>query len=51
MVVGGVCTYAAHPRNGLRLTGRIDWWTIKAVGQEDFEDVKVPDAPAKKVQS
>lgn len=22
-----------------------DWYTIKAVGQDEFEDVKVPDAP------
>lgn len=26
-------------------------WTLKAVGQEDFEDVKVPDEPRKPQQS
>ncbi|KEZ44252.1 hypothetical protein SAPIO_CDS3197 [Scedosporium apiospermum] len=27
------------------------WWTITAVGQDNFEDVKVPDAPVRKAQS
>lgn len=27
------------------VTGCIYWYTLKAVGQDDFEDVKVPDAP------
>ncbi|KAJ0312044.1 hypothetical protein COL516b_001109 [Colletotrichum fioriniae] len=25
--------------------GAVYWYTIKAVGQDEFEDVKVPDAP------
>lgn len=24
----------------------LDFWTMKKIGQDDFEDVKVPDAPA-----
>ncbi len=27
-----------------------DWFTIRAVSQDDFEDVKVPDAPAQSPQ-
>ncbi|EHK16840.1 uncharacterized protein TRIVIDRAFT_162874, partial [Trichoderma virens Gv29-8] len=27
------------------LVGGVYWYTINAVGQDDFEDVKVPDAP------
>ncbi|KAH0528108.1 hypothetical protein TsFJ059_003011 [Trichoderma semiorbis] len=27
------------------LVGGVYWYTISAVGQDDFEDVKVPDAP------
>lgn len=30
---------------------RADMYTIKAVGQDEFEDVKVPDAPAQSAQS
>ncbi|KAL2758825.1 hypothetical protein ACRALDRAFT_1092538 [Sodiomyces alcalophilus JCM 7366] len=33
---------------GLGLTaivGAVYWYTLKAVGQDDFSDVKVPDAP------
>ncbi|SPO00911.1 uncharacterized protein DNG_03659 [Cephalotrichum gorgonifer] len=33
------------------VVGGVYWWTLKAVGQEDFEDVKVPDAPVRKAQS
>lgn len=25
----------------------LDWYTLRAVGQDDFEDVKVPEAPRK----
>lgn len=28
--------------------GAIYWYTLKAVGQDEFEDVKVPAAPARK---
>ncbi|QUC17838.1 uncharacterized protein UV8b_02079 [Ustilaginoidea virens] len=31
----------------LTLVGGIYWYTLKAVGQDDFDDVKVPDAPQK----
>ncbi|OTA07764.1 hypothetical protein A9Z42_0086850 [Trichoderma parareesei] len=27
------------------LVGGVYWYTLNAVGQDDFEDVKVPDAP------
>ncbi|KAL2113495.1 hypothetical protein VUR80DRAFT_3657 [Thermomyces stellatus] len=33
------------------VVGGIYWWTINAVGQDDFEDVKVPDEPVRKSQS
>ncbi|EXV03011.1 coiled-coil domain-containing protein 56 [Metarhizium robertsii] len=29
----------------LAVVGGIYWYTLKAVGQDDFDDVKVPDAP------
>ncbi|KAG5982588.1 hypothetical protein E4U55_001694 [Claviceps digitariae] len=32
----------------LVVVGGIYWYTLKAVGQDDFDDVKVPDAPPKK---
>ncbi|GKT40182.1 cytochrome c oxidase assembly factor 3, mitochondrial [Colletotrichum spaethianum] len=31
--------------------GAVYWYTIKAVGQDDFEDVKVPDAPRQQAKS
>ncbi|KAF4335260.1 hypothetical protein FBEOM_10910 [Fusarium beomiforme] len=31
----------------LAVVGSIYWYTLNAVGQDNFEDVKVPDAPAK----
>ncbi|KKA30567.1 hypothetical protein TD95_001083, partial [Thielaviopsis punctulata] len=36
---------------GLALTGVVGavyWYTLNAVGQENFDDVKVPEEPAKK---
>ncbi|PKS10527.1 hypothetical protein jhhlp_002280 [Lomentospora prolificans] len=33
------------------VVGGVYWWTIRAIGQDNFEDVKVPDAPARKVES
>jgi cytochrome c oxidase assembly factor 3 len=29
----------------LAVVGSIYWYTLNAVGQDNFEDVKVPDAP------
>jgi len=29
------------------LTSHADYYTLNAVGQDDFEDVKVPEAPRK----
>ncbi|OHE92309.1 hypothetical protein CORC01_12371 [Colletotrichum orchidophilum] len=31
--------------------GAVYWYTIKAVGQDEFEDVKVPDAPRQPAKS
>lgn len=31
-------------------TTATDWYTIKAVGQDNFEDVKVPDTPRQSQQ-
>ncbi|KAF7558890.1 hypothetical protein G7046_g5269 [Stylonectria norvegica] len=45
-VVGGICT-----RNGIAFAAvhstdiALDYYTITAVGQDDFDDVKVPDNP------
>lgn len=39
---------------GLALLGVVSgvyMWTINAVGQDNFEDVKVPDAPVRKTES
>ncbi|KAL7790973.1 hypothetical protein V8C37DRAFT_383020 [Trichoderma ceciliae] len=33
------------------LVGGVYWYTINAVGQDDFEDVKVPDAPRQQSQA
>ncbi|KAH7359328.1 hypothetical protein B0T11DRAFT_331020 [Plectosphaerella cucumerina] len=33
------------------LVGGVYWYTLKAVGQDEFEDVKVPDAPRQSQQS
>ncbi|KKY37159.1 hypothetical protein UCDDA912_g02800 [Diaporthe ampelina] len=38
---------------GLAITGvaaGIYWYTIRAVGQDEFEDVKVPEVPAHQAQ-
>ncbi|KAG6005076.1 hypothetical protein E4U54_000420 [Claviceps lovelessii] len=40
-IVGGICT----PDHSVMDP---DWYTLKAVGQDDFDDVKVPDAPIKR---
>jgi cytochrome c oxidase assembly factor 3 len=49
-LVGGVCT--SHPTRLQDLpTDPADWYTLKAVGQDEFEDVKVPDAPRQSQQS
>ncbi|KAF4990886.1 cytochrome oxidase assembly mitochondrial [Fusarium heterosporum] len=31
----------------LGIVGGIYWYTLNAVGQDNFDDVKVPDAPTK----
>ncbi|TQN68999.1 Cytochrome c oxidase assembly factor 3 [Colletotrichum shisoi] len=31
--------------------GAVYWYTIKAVGQDEFEDVKVPDTPRQQAKS
>jgi cytochrome c oxidase assembly factor 3, fungi type len=49
-LVGGVCT-SPSTRLYDRLTNLADWYTLKAVGQDEFEDVKVPDAPRQSQQS
>ncbi|CRK35410.1 hypothetical protein BN1708_006729 [Verticillium longisporum] len=33
------------------IAGGVYWYTLKAVGQDDFEDVKVPDAPREPQQA
>ncbi|CRK11142.1 hypothetical protein BN1723_009277 [Verticillium longisporum] len=33
------------------IVGGVYWYTLKAVGQDDFEDVKVPDAPREPQQA
>ncbi|KAG6007254.1 hypothetical protein E4U21_006172 [Claviceps maximensis] len=30
----------------MAIVGGIYWYTLRAVGQDDFDDVKVPDAPS-----
>lgn len=35
-------------REANELIGMVDAYTLKAVGQEDFSDVKVPEAPVQK---
>ena len=42
----GVCKYSNYFKGISWLTGtNIDFFTINAVAQDEFEDVKVPDAP------
>lgn len=55
--VAGVCTWQAskqllnNPRASINTIDRsltnqhLDTWTIKAIGQDDFSDVPIPDAP------
>ncbi|KAG5927275.1 hypothetical protein E4U42_002391 [Claviceps africana] len=31
----------------MAIVGSIYWYTLRAVGQDDFDDVKVPDSPSK----
>jgi len=42
----GVCKYINRLREGRADFAISDAFTIRAVSQDDFEDVQVPDAPA-----
>ncbi|TWU77131.1 hypothetical protein ED733_008335 [Metarhizium rileyi] len=35
----------------LTVVGGIYWYTLRAVGQDDFDDVKVPNAPQKHISA
>lgn len=48
-IVSGICKFCSTDtvRASLMANLRLDYYTLNAVGQDDFEDVKVPDLPRK----
>ncbi|KAJ4169558.1 hypothetical protein NW754_016586 [Fusarium falciforme] len=49
-VVGAICTTSRLHVTATRLHC-LDYYTLNAVGQDNFEDVKVPDEPRKPASS
>ncbi|GAB7364973.1 hypothetical protein MBLNU230_g5756t2 [Neophaeotheca triangularis] len=51
--VAGVCTLenVAYRGQGQDTKSSADTWTLKAVGQDDFSDIPMPDVPAQPAQA